>query len=767
MARRSAGVTGHRERVHPRGDRLVVEQPAAERVHRGDRELLVRAVDRLLEPAAQLVGRGGGEGQREDGLGGHALLDQPREARHQRARLAGSRARHDEQRAAGMGDGLELGGGEAIEHGGHAPRIRADAAPPLRPRRRLARGLPAGGRGPPPGARRQPDHARARRGDRAAARAATCRSSSTARPRTSSSPCSTSSTTRASASSPSPRSAARSTTATPACAWSSIRSTARSTPSATCRTTRSRSPSPTGRRWPMSPSATSTTTERGRSGWLGAERGRPATAPRSTRRQRSGATTRAGSRSWGSSPPIRAGSPRRPRRWPELASRLRAVGSIAVSLCQVAAARFDGMVSLRRCRSFDAAAAQLIVREAGGHVVFPACDEPLGALLDLAPRSPVVAARSERGLAELAILPRLTRRAGEAVRHHGSGDRLDPRRAARRRHRRRRRASAARRGPARDGRRGPAPRHRLHRARARRRAAAARDRRPPGVGPGQPAIDPPGPRPGRRSDGRRAGPAAYGGAYGHGLPRGRRGGRGHGLPGPAGAGPVRARPPRSRGARRGCSSSRRTSTRPPARLGADRASSCAGSRCTRSRTRSSSRASRGCASTSPSCCASCSRPSRCRSTPRALLRLPDRSDLDALVAAVREGDLISLAVGPEQRALLDRMQAIMAVIEGHAEHVMDAVGAEVLPSLPQLRAGFERRRASRSAPGAAARAPDRPRAQAAPVRARQALLRRRRRRGRIPALNAVWRAPDAIPTAAELEDPHAWLARTNVPYVTK
>src|SRR2546421_3129815 len=80
-----------------------------------------------------------------------------------------------------------------------------------------------------------------------------------------------------------------------------------------------------------------------------------------------------------------------------------------------------------------------------------------------------------------------------------------------------------------------------------------------------------------------------------------------------------------------------------------------------------------------------------------LLRLPSGADLRGLVDAVREGDLLSLVTGPEQRALLDRAQATMAVLEGYAEHVMDAVGADVLPSLPQLRAGLERRRSTRSA----------------------------------------------------------------------
>ena len=90
----------------------------------------------------------------------------------------------------------------------------------------------------------------------------------------------------------------------------------------------------------------------------------------------------------------------------ELSHRLRAIGAIAISLCQVAAARLDGMVSLKRCRAVDAAAGQLVVREAGGLVAFPACPDPLGAPLDLEPRSPVVAARTERALEELCALHR-------------------------------------------------------------------------------------------------------------------------------------------------------------------------------------------------------------------------------------------------------------------------------------------------------------------------------------------------------------------------
>jgi myo-inositol-1(or 4)-monophosphatase len=90
----------------------------------------------------------------------------------------------------------------------------------------------------------------------------------------------------------------------------------------------------------------------------------------------------------------------------EAAHRIRALGTIAVTLCQVAAGRLDGMVTLRRSRAVDAAAAQLIVRESGGAVAFTAYEDPLGAPLDTEPRSPVVAARTPAGLDALRAIPR-------------------------------------------------------------------------------------------------------------------------------------------------------------------------------------------------------------------------------------------------------------------------------------------------------------------------------------------------------------------------
>jgi len=78
-----------------------------------------------------------------------------------------------------------------------------------------------------------------------------------------------------------------------------------------------------------------------------------------------------------------------------LAHRLRVMGSLAVTLCHLAAGRVDGVVSLKPARSVDIAAAQLLVRERGFAIELPDAP-PFGeAPLDLAGRSRVAAAGTE------------------------------------------------------------------------------------------------------------------------------------------------------------------------------------------------------------------------------------------------------------------------------------------------------------------------------------------------------------------------------------
>ncbi|HZB86738.1 MAG TPA: inositol monophosphatase family protein [Gaiellaceae bacterium] len=84
-----------------------------------------------------------------------------------------------------------------------------------------------------------------------------------------------------------------------------------------------------------------------------------------------------------------------------LAYRTRIMGSLALSLCHLAAGRLDGVVSLKPARSVDIAAAQLLVRERGLAIDLPEAPPFDAAPLDVAARSRVVAAASREVAQEL------------------------------------------------------------------------------------------------------------------------------------------------------------------------------------------------------------------------------------------------------------------------------------------------------------------------------------------------------------------------------
>ena len=127
---------------------------------------------------------------------------------------------------------------------------------------------------------------------------------------------------------------------------------------------------------------------------------------------------------------------------------------------------------------------------------------------------------------------------------------------------------------------------------------------------------------------------------------------------------------------------------------------------------------------------------------------PDLADLRELVARARSGGLVTLVAGPGRQAMLDRIQATMALVEGHAEHVMDAAGGPLVPGL----AGAARGARAPARRALAACVDPRPRAragaEAAPVPRRQGVLRRgRRARGARRACGARSPRPSCCPRA--------------------
>jgi coenzyme F420 biosynthesis associated uncharacterized protein len=139
--------------------------------------------------------------------------------------------------------------------------------------------------------------------------------------------------------------------------------------------------------------------------------------------------------------------------------------------------------------------------------------------------------------------------------------------------------------------------------------------------------------------------------------------------------------------------------------------------------------------------------------------LPSLPSPARLVESFRDGGLAALVQTHEQRELMGRMQAAMAVVEGYSEHVMDEIAAAAIPGHEALRAAMDRRRRSRSAPARLIE-----RLLGLEIKLRQYEQGKRFCDGVVAAagleaLNRVWASPQALPTAAELEAPRDWLER--------
>ncbi|WP_030300749.1 zinc-dependent metalloprotease [Streptomyces katrae] len=124
--------------------------------------------------------------------------------------------------------------------------------------------------------------------------------------------------------------------------------------------------------------------------------------------------------------------------------------------------------------------------------------------------------------------------------------------------------------------------------------------------------------------------------------------------------------------------------------------------------------------------------------------------------------LVELVQSPEQREVLGRLTAVMSLLEGHADYVMDGVGPAVVPSVAEIREKFQQRRAS----GAG-----RLDATLRKLLGLDAKLRQYRDGERfvravvgqvgMDGFNRVWTSPNTLPTKAEIAKPADWVARVH------
>ncbi|MBZ4498994.1 MULTISPECIES: zinc-dependent metalloprotease [unclassified Dermacoccus] len=129
----------------------------------------------------------------------------------------------------------------------------------------------------------------------------------------------------------------------------------------------------------------------------------------------------------------------------------------------------------------------------------------------------------------------------------------------------------------------------------------------------------------------------------------------------------------------------------------------------------------------------------------------------------REGSmgLTDLFATPEQRERMAQLTAVMSLLEGHADVVMDDVGPQVVPSVETIRARFGERRDGLGNVDRLLR-----RLMGLEAKMRQykdgaAFVRSVQSKVGVDGFNAVWAEPVNLPTPAEIQRPQLWVERVH------
>ncbi|MFX4274070.1 zinc-dependent metalloprotease [Propionibacteriaceae bacterium Y1685] len=125
-----------------------------------------------------------------------------------------------------------------------------------------------------------------------------------------------------------------------------------------------------------------------------------------------------------------------------------------------------------------------------------------------------------------------------------------------------------------------------------------------------------------------------------------------------------------------------------------------------------------------------------------------------------EMSLIDLVQGEEQRELVDRITAIMSLLEGHADVIMDDVGPAVIPSVARIRASFDRRRKSQGIDRVFRRLIGMD-AKMRQYEEGAAFCRAVLAKVGMSGLNEVFTSPETLPSMAEIATPQGWLDRVH------
>ena len=116
-------------------------------------------------------------------------------------------------------------------------------------------------------------------------------------------------------------------------------------------------------------------------------------------------------------------------------------------------------------------------------------------------------------------------------------------------------------------------------------------------------------------------------------------------------------------------------------------------------------------------------------------------------------------MGPEQRALFRETQAVMSLLEGFSDYIMDEVGRDLVPDVERISARFHERRTKRTPFERAMLRLTGMDLKMEQYRKGELFVRAISERRGAPALAHLWDGPETLPRDGEIDDPDLWIAR--------
>ncbi|HEU4323111.1 MAG TPA: zinc-dependent metalloprotease, partial [Roseiflexaceae bacterium] len=139
--------------------------------------------------------------------------------------------------------------------------------------------------------------------------------------------------------------------------------------------------------------------------------------------------------------------------------------------------------------------------------------------------------------------------------------------------------------------------------------------------------------------------------------------------------------------------------------------------------------------------------------------LPNFEEIERRIEERKGRHWMELVLTEEQRRIFNELQALMSLVEGYSNHIMNAIGEQLLPSFPQIEQRIHSRQKSRPLLEELFNRITGMDLKLAQYQQGEAFVNAVVEARGVAFVNQVWQRPENLPTMEEIRNPQQWIAR--------